>query len=133
MAQPITCDGGHDDPVLADVMVSRLDGSSTLAFCDPCYLAVARAIVDNLDQAERDAADAAALAALEASRTAPDPGTAHVVPRGASRSRKAHEARQRARETPEAVPVAYTAVTADDWVETEDQQREADLAAIAED
>jgi hypothetical protein len=63
MAQPITCDyTGCGLPY--DVLVSRAANGETLAWCDPHYIEVARAIVDAVDALEREATDAAALAQL---------------------------------------------------------------------
>ncbi len=60
MAQPIHCDA-EGDAHLADVMVSELDGSSTLAWCHAHYVevvqAIAQAVADR--EAEATAADAA--------------------------------------------------------------------------
>ena len=138
MAQPILCDGGHEDVTPADILLTRLDGTSAAAFCDACYLLLCRSVVDQVDAAEREAAEAEALARLQALGTAtpadeggpyrevapdvdgtrgqrPDPNTATVVRRGTSRSRQAHEARQRER------------------AERSDAERAADLAAMTAD
>lgn len=63
MAQPIHCDaeGEHH---LADVLVSRIANGETLAWCDPHYIDVCRAIIEAVDAAEREAADADALGRL---------------------------------------------------------------------
>lgn len=65
MAQPIQCDL-HNLAHLADVLVTRLDDGETVAACDAAYVEMCRQIVEQIDGAEREAADAEALARLGA-------------------------------------------------------------------
>lgn len=74
MAQPIHCDA-EGDSHLADVMVSELDGSSTLAWCHEHYIAVVQAIAQAIVDQEAQAAEADALARLAAVQAPPDPPT----------------------------------------------------------
>lgn len=77
MAQPINCDyAGEVHP--ADVLVSRLGDGETTAWCDPHYIEVARAIVDAVEAAERQATDEAALAQLGVAADG-QPETIHPV------------------------------------------------------
>ena len=98
MAGPMYCNTPDCDRV-AVVLQTMLEDGATAALCFPHYVAVCRAIVESIDQAERDeaaATAAAALANVEAPETAGDGPT--VVRRGTSRSRKAYAAYQRSRE-----------------------------------
>lgn len=74
MATPIHCDYG-DEPHLADVLVNRLDGSGTLAACNPHYLDFMRAMVEAVDEAEAAATAAAAAARLAGVEAPADPPT----------------------------------------------------------
>jgi len=134
MAQTIHCDvHGRSHP--ADVLVSQIANGDTMAACFAGYVELARALVADAevraaelaaaelaraagevdaDQAEADlaAADVERRLAGERSPEADALGVAAVVPKGTSRSRRAHEARQRARKakvTPEAAPAAVAA------------------------
>jgi len=108
MAQPINCDNTekHDDPtapVAAVMMTVRLEDGETFAWCGPCYVDLCVAIARQAevtpaegpapleatgDDDEDDDEDAAAVERLK------------VVKRGTSKSRKAFEARKRARPAP---------------------------------
>ena len=74
MAQPIHCDY-QGEPHLADTLVSRIANGETLAWCDPHYVEVCRAIADAVGDAEAAAADAEALARLEGENPASVPPT----------------------------------------------------------
>lgn len=74
MATPIHCDYGAE-PHLADVLVNRLDGSGTLAACNPHYLDFMRAMVEAVDEAEAAATAAEAAARLEGANAPDDPPT----------------------------------------------------------
>lgn len=95
MAQPMHCDF-TDCPNLGDVLTTQINDGTTMAWCFGHYVEVCREVVRASD-------DAAATVATEAQGAdAGDdppafPGTAAVVPRGRSRSRKAHDARARDR------------------------------------
>jgi hypothetical protein len=127
MAATMYCDvPEHEHP--ADVIVTRLENGQTLAVCDQAYIELCRAVVAQADAAQADAAatqaaadeaeieqaDAEAIARLDhldGHRPAPepappvDPPGPTVVKRGTSRSRKAYQARQRAK-TDKAAPEA---------------------------
>lgn len=74
MAQPIHCDA-EGESHLADVMVSELDGSSTLAWCHEHYIAVVQAIAQAIADAEAAATDAEATDRLAGVTAPPDPPT----------------------------------------------------------
>ena len=76
MGQPITCDYQGADPHLADTLVSRIENGETMAWCDAHYIAVCRAIVEAVEQAEADATDADALARLGDVESADPPTSA---------------------------------------------------------
>ncbi len=125
MAQRIHCDYTGCGR-LADVMTSRLADGDTTAWCFEHYVAVCQAVVaeaqaaeerrplpapDNplaegvAEELERQADDIHAVRAL-ADVHPPEatwPGTSAVVPRGQSPSRRAFEARRRAKREPSAV------------------------------
>ena len=98
MASTMYCNTPDCDQV-AVVLQTMLEDGATAALCFGHYVGVCRAIVDSIDQAERDEAAAQAAAALEhvTAPAATDDGPT-VVRRGTSRSRRAYEARQRAKE-----------------------------------
>lgn len=119
MAQPIQCDA-QGEPHLADLIVTRIATGETLAWCDPDYVVVCRAIAEAVDEAERDQAAAEAATRLGAvtapsvpptsgeSSSAGDPpaeppmsdGDGPVRPETARRTRKHGAAR------PEPIPAA---------------------------
>ncbi len=129
MAQTIHCDV-HNRSHPADVLISQIANGDTMAACFPGYVELARAIVADAEvraaelaaaalaeaaapvDADQAEADAAAASALERLGVEPSPeatalGVTAVVPKGTSRSRRAHEARRRARKAkvaPEASP-----------------------------
>lgn len=74
MAEPIRCDV-HNLDHLADVLVTQTANGETFAACHEGYLATCRALVAQVDAAEADATDAAAVAALEDAGPAPEPPT----------------------------------------------------------
>ncbi len=96
MAGPMYCNTPECDQV-AVVLQTMLEDGATAALCFGHYVAVCRAIVESIDQAERDQAATEAATAL-GHVTAPAPGGdgPTVVRRGTSRSRQAYEARRRA-------------------------------------
>jgi len=119
MAQPYRCDR-HDQDHLADVVITTLGDGTVMALCNEAFgelcLAVVQAgagLADDAGQAAADTgqddqatteaeveqtdAEAEARLAKLGKPAAPDPGTAQVVKRGTSRTRRAHEARQRAK------------------------------------
>lgn len=102
MAQPILCDY-HGLTHLADLMVTTLDGGNVVSYCHEGFAEVMYQTVERMVDAEnaRTAAEAEAKLA-EAAPAAPDPGTAHVVRRGTSKSRREHEDRKAARLTAQA-------------------------------
>lgn len=89
MAQPIQCDP-HNGEHLADWIVVHIENGETLGYCNAAYAELMIATAGAIAQAEADQAAAEAEAKLAAA------APAHVVKRGTSSSRKAHEARKRA-------------------------------------